>query len=73
MNPNKAFTFSRWILLETSGILKQRMKQYFNEYWTYFLLDVVYPAAETYNEETLILLLDEAEEFYNECLGIGTE
>lgn len=51
----------------------ERICEDFNEYWTYFLLDFVYPAAETYNEETLIPLLDEAEEFYNECLGIGTE
>lgn len=36
------------------------------EYWTYFLLDVVYPATETYNEENLIPLLDKAEEFYFE-------
>ena len=51
----------------------ERTCEDFNEYWTYFLLDVVYPATETYNEETLIPLLDEAEAFYNECLGIGTE
>ena len=47
----------------------ERTCEDFNEYWTYFLLDVVYPATE----ETLIPLLDEAEAFYNECLGIGTE
>lgn len=39
------------------------------EYWTSFLLDVVYPATETYNEENLIPLLDKAEEFYFEHFG----
>ncbi len=34
------------------------------EYWTYYLLDVVYPSMESYNENTLEPLLDEAETFY---------
>ena len=32
----------------------------FTEYWTYYLLDVVYPAMESYNENTLEPLLKEA-------------
>ena len=36
----------------------------FTEYWTYYLLDVVYPAMESYNETTLEPLLKEAEVFY---------
>ena len=36
----------------------------FAEYWTYYLLDVVYPAMESYNETTLEPLLKEAEAFY---------
>lgn len=36
----------------------------FTEYWTYYLLDVVYPAMKSYNENTLEPLLEEAEAFY---------
>lgn len=34
------------------------------DYWNYYLLDVVFPTMENYNEKTLAPLLDEAEEFY---------
>ena len=36
----------------------------FTEYWTYYLLDVVYPAMESYNETPLEPPLKEAEAFY---------
>ena len=45
----------------------------FNEYWTYFLLEVVYPAQKTYNEQELSPLLDEAENFYFEFVTSETE
>ena len=42
----------------------ERVCEDFSEYWTYYLLDVVYPSMESYNENTLEPLLDEAETFY---------
>lgn len=39
-----------------------------NEYWTYYLTDVVFPETETYMDEVLKPLLDEAETFYQTYL-----
>ena len=51
----------------------ERTCEDFNEYWTYFLLDVVYPATETYNEETFQSMLDEGDKICNESIHIGKE
>lgn len=39
-----------------------------NEYMTYYLCDIVYPSTESYREEVVEPLLDEAEAFYYEVL-----
>lgn len=38
-----------------------------NEYWMYYLQDIVFPETENYINETLKPLLDEAEDF---CWGL---